>query len=132
MTEPVIIYRATAPDGLQYIGKTRGTLARRIAGHYREAVTSDTHLHRAIQRFGKDMRFESLGFVCGDHAGAHLERAYIRLFDTLHPNGMNSTVQSCGGKPAIRNATKHLTLPALRRSIIADRHKQAAMRERRQ
>jgi group I intron endonuclease len=86
--------------GKMYIGQTRRSLTQRWSHHKCAAERNDTmYIHRAMMEHGPT-KFEILALDSRARTIEELnalERYYIRLLDTLAPNGYNLTTGSGNG-----------------------------------
>jgi group I intron endonuclease len=98
----MIIYKVTNKiNGSSYIGQTLRPLKMRKSEHLRTAQQIErqkypTPLSLAIREFGSgEFEFEILE-VCSSKTDLNTrERFYIKLLDTLVPNGYNQTIGGC-------------------------------------
>ena len=93
------VYKATAPDGKAYIGRTSQGMAHRRQDHEKEARTgSEFPFHCAIRKHGAD-KIEWKVIACVDTiAEANwLEMHYISEYNTIVPNGYNAQAGGKGG-----------------------------------
>lgn len=89
MSTEFIIYKYTSPSGKSYIGQTNDP-ARRKRLH--RNVDGCRALYRAIQKYGWDnMSYEVLETGLTLEDANRLEAHYIKLHDTMSPNGYNLT-----------------------------------------
>lgn len=83
-------------DGKRYIGQTVKYLKVRWGEHNQKNQTGCRALHRALMKYGKDNFTVSVLSRCANMEEMnHREQYYIKLFNTLAPNGYNLTT---GGK----------------------------------
>ena len=89
----MIVYKATAPNGKAYIGRTRQRLCRRRHDHIKDVRRgSRIPFHCAIREFGADKFVWEVLRNAGSIAEADwLERNYIDRLNTMIPNGYNAT-----------------------------------------
>lgn len=85
-----IVYKITSPTNKMYIGITIGTLEDRWKNHNKKSSNCRI-LKNAINYYGKDnMKIEKIIEVDNYYLNLY-ERFYIKLYNTLAPNGMNCT-----------------------------------------
>jgi len=95
-----IIYKHTI-NNKAYIGKTIGTLERRLNQHKRNAINNgNTYFCNAIRKYGTDHIISEVLETCADSVLSEREKFWIAKFDT-YKNGYNMTLGGDGG--ATRN-----------------------------
>ena len=82
------IYRLDFANGKSYIGLTELTAAERLWGHRCRAQKGDTALYHAWRKYGEPTLVVLKLSVPRSKLGA-AERATIRLYNTMAPNGYN-------------------------------------------
>lgn len=90
----MVVYRATAPNGKNYIGITSKGLEYRQSTHKRDALNNYTNsmFHKAIRKYGFDnIEWEILEKVEDKKTAQERERFYIQQFDTYNC-GYNMTL----------------------------------------
>jgi len=94
----MIIYLITCLiTGMQYIGKTTGNLQKRWKRHCYE--NKCRYLYNAIKKYGKENFRVKPIFMCDSEILLNQkEQYYIKLYNTLAPNGYNLTEGGEGGK----------------------------------
>ena len=99
----MIVYKATAPNGKSYIGRTGQKLYRRRHDHEKDMRRgSQIPFHCAIREFGVDkIKWEKIADAGSVAEADWLERNYIARLNTLLPNGYNATT---GGDNAVYSA----------------------------
>ena len=99
----MIVYKATAPNGKAYIGRTGQKLYRRRHDHEKDMRRgSQIPFHCAIREFGVDkIKWEKIADAGSVAEADWLERNYIARLNTLLPNGYNATT---GGENAVYSA----------------------------
>lgn len=95
----MVIYKITNKiDGKQYIGQTVQNIAKRWTQHRSDALIRKNHtaLHRAMNKYGtENFSIKVLAHCNSMEEMNHRESYYIKLFNTLAPNGYNIAL---GGK----------------------------------
>lgn len=87
-----VVYRATSPSGKSYVGKTTKSFIRRKNKHISEANNgSDTPFHRAIRKYGENMKWEILEKCDDDKLLRDRECYYISKYNTYR-DGYNCTL----------------------------------------
>jgi len=87
-----IIYKATAPSGNAYIGRTIGPLVIRKQGHKQDAIRHDYAFSRAIRKYGVDgFEWEVIYENIPEDTLNMAEICAIYTFDTYY-EGYNSTI----------------------------------------
>lgn len=81
------IYKITCPQGLSYIGKTKGIVATRVASH-KSRSSECRAIKDAFDRHGKNMTVEVL-LRCSEEDLDANETHYIQMLDTIYPRGYN-------------------------------------------
>jgi group I intron endonuclease len=90
-----IVYVITCPEGLQYVGKTKQQLGKRVAQHRLES--SNCRLIRgAFKKHGDAMKVSVL-MLCSSSDLERNESFYIEKLDTVHPRGYNLQCGSLAG-----------------------------------
>lgn len=88
------IYRFIGPDG-DYIGQTKQHVMNRVNQHKNCAMSNDSrhcYLHDAIRQHGwKAFKFKIVMHECEVSLLNYWEKYYIKHYNTLYPNGYNST-----------------------------------------
>lgn len=85
-----IVYKITSPSNKIYVGITTNTLEDRWKNH-NKATSNCRILKNAIQHYGKDnMKVEKLIEIDNYYLNLY-EKFYIKLYNSLAPNGMNCT-----------------------------------------
>lgn len=87
----MLIYKITNDvNNKLYIGQTTKTLQERIQGHHNSMVSGvDTHLYRAIRKYGWDkFHFEIIATATTQEDLDYLEAMFIQKYDTIS-NGYN-------------------------------------------
>lgn len=94
------LYKITSPCGLSYVGITRKEPEIRWREHLRYSRQMKTPLADAVRTHGADaMQMRVLAIVDADQLGEVEQRA-IAVYDTMWPNGLNSTP---GGNGVVRS-----------------------------
>lgn len=90
--ETYVIYMATAPSGKKYIGKTIKSFKRRKSAHIYEAnLGYDRPFHRAIRKYGEDIKWEILEKCKSDEELRNRECYYIEKYEA-YTKGYNCTL----------------------------------------
>lgn len=91
-----VIYMAISPSGNKYIGKTVRSLShRKMHHHYDAKYGAQTPLHKAIRKYGNDMKWVILDSYDTDEELQNAEKLYIEKYDTYN-NGYNCTLGGDG------------------------------------
>lgn len=89
-----VIYVATNKiNNKQYIGLTERTLSKRKWEHCKAAKTKkdNTYFHNALNKYGEENWEWDIIIEVPNCILNQCERTYIKLFNTLYPNGYNLT-----------------------------------------
>lgn len=98
------IYKCTSPSNRVYIGFTSKSFARRRIQHLSAAKSGSTYaFHRAIRKYGDDMRWEILGVVDSLESARSLEKSLISQHESFG-KGYNMTA---GGEGQIGTSFSH-------------------------
>ncbi len=97
----MIVYKITNKiNGSRYIGQTMGSLEKRWKAHCRPS-SGCLILKNAIQKYGKDnFTIEVVSRCCSLQELNHREAYYIKLFNTLSPNGYNLLTGGTSRRPS--------------------------------
>jgi group I intron endonuclease len=127
----VIVYLiCNTANGMCYVGKTTGTLARRWKQHRCEARLGrkDTPLYRAMRTYQLHcFEVEVLGTAPTQRRLAQLERKFIRIFDAVE-NGYNVGAISYGARTALTRGSYGRRMSEENKLRLAEGR--AAMQER--
>lgn len=95
-------------NGKQYVGQTTKSLEQRIKNHRNAMHTKDTHIYRAMRKYGWDnFEFRVLTYAMDQQMLNDLEEYYIRKYDTIK-HGYN---MAKGG-----------TINVMYSDVVADKH----------
>lgn len=128
----VYLIRNTA-NGMCYVGKTTGTLARRWKQHRCEARLGrkDTPLYQAMRTYQLHcFDLEVLGTAPTQRRLAQMERKFIRIFDAVE-NGYNMGAISYGARTALTRGSHGRTLSEENKQKMREGFRRA-MQERRE
>lgn len=88
-----IIYIVTSPSGKSYVGQTRYDIKSRWRDHIYDATDPKKDhcklLNRAIRKYGGDNFEFKILCECDDCELNYKEEEYIKMYNTLKPNGYN-------------------------------------------
>lgn len=114
-----ILYRITNKiDGMSYIGQTRQSLEKRWGQHCQKSNSKNkcTYIYNAIQKYGAEFfEVEILAKANNKEELNYRETYYIKLFNSLAPNGYNlktgghNTIYSKESKNKISESLKGRT-----------------------
>lgn len=89
-------------NGKQYIGQTTQTIAKRFRSHKNRSKNPQQYIHNAMHSYGvENFSIKQVEKVCENTNEElskildELEMYYIKIYNTLSPNGYNNTI---GGK----------------------------------
>lgn len=95
-------------NGKKYIGQTTKSLEQRIKNHKNAMRTKDTHIYRAMRKYGWDnFEFKVLTYAMDQQMLNDLEEYYIRKYDTI----------KCG-----YNMAKGGSINTMYSKVVADKH----------
>lgn len=89
-SSPYIIYKATSPNGKQYIGITGEPLQTRIHKHFYQSTRTNSKFANALKLYKKDIKWEILKSDLSQSLAIKYEIYYIKFFNT-YKKGYNST-----------------------------------------
>lgn len=113
-----LIYKATAPNGKVYIGKTTRTLEKRKHQHQKDALFYDMKMSRAVRKYGVDrFRWE---IIIENIPREYLNELEIFLiwFHNSYNSGLNSTHGGDGGSPMLGKHHSEETKKQIKQSNI--------------
>ena len=101
----MIVYKITNKiTGKSYIGQTVSSLSKRWSDH-NSSKKNCTYLKRSIEKYGKNAFQIKILVRCNNiEEMNHREQYYIKLFNTLAPNGYN--LESGGNNKRLHEETK--------------------------
>ena len=99
------IYMLISPSGKCYIGKTIKDVLQRWKQH-RKKGSGCTAIKNAIKKYGWESFTKSVIDWAPEHELDNLERYYIKLHNSMSPNGYNLTVGGDGGRLAEESRKK--------------------------
>jgi len=98
-----IVYKITnIINGMIYIGQTTKTLKQRWTEHVYDSVGKrrrkhNSYLHFAIEKYGKEnFVAETLNLCVDKNSLDDVERFYIKMFNSVRPNGYNISLGGTG------------------------------------
>ena len=95
----ILIYLITNMiTGKQYVGQTTRTLEQRWIEHCSKS-SGCVYLHNAIEKYGRqNFKVEQIDIALDQAELDYKEMQYIKLYDTLAPNGYNLDLGGKGGR----------------------------------
>jgi len=91
------VYILTFPSEMSYVGKTTGDFEKRFGYHKRDArMGSKLPVHRAIRKYGQENILINR-IECPDELLDEMEMMWIKVLNTMKPNGYNLTTGGDGG-----------------------------------
>ncbi len=97
-----VIYKITNKlNGVEYIGQTIGSLKKRFNRHYNES--SCPYINKALRKYGKEnFKIDIIDECNSQKELNYREEYYIKVYDTLSPNGYNLSPGGDNGiKPSL-------------------------------
>ena len=91
-----LIYCITFKNGKRYIGQTTRTIEKRMKEHLTQKGC--IALHAAIEKYGEDNYTIEILIIVNDELLDDYEKTFIKLFNTLVPNGYNIRDGGSNGK----------------------------------
>ena len=91
-----IIYKLTSPSGKIYIGQTTRSFQQRLKEHITQSGC--VILSFALKKYGFENFEKEILITCDDDLLNIKEIEYIKLFNSLEPNGYNIRTGGSAGK----------------------------------
>ena len=122
----LIIYKATAPNGKAYIGKTNQSLDARRANHENSTLRGSGYpFHRAVRKYGDAIEWEVIARADSADELNALEAHYIAAQNTLAPNGYNFRTGGAGDKMSMAARAKMSAAAKARAARMTDEERAA-------